>query len=59
MTWITYRIVAQSGTTFTHFSRFSNLKEAQEEWELKFGQKAKSIALDDDKDELDFSDLFD
>ncbi len=59
MTWITYKVEAQSGTTFTHFSRLTDLKKAQKEWEVKFNQKAKSIALDDDKEEFDFSDLFD
>ncbi len=59
MTWITYKIEAQSGTTFTHFSRSSDLEEAQEEWEKKFGQKAKNIALDNSDIELDFSSFFD
>lgn len=59
MTWITYKVIAASGTKFTHFSRLNNLGEAQAEWEKKFNQKATSIALDDDDTELDFSDLFD
>ncbi|MBD2047277.1 hypothetical protein H6F78_17040 [Coleofasciculus sp. FACHB-64] len=59
MSWITYKVVAKSGTTFTHFSRSSDLKKAQKEWEKKFNQKAKNIALDNDDTELDFSDLFD
>lgn len=58
MNWLTYKIVAESGITFTHFSRSTDLKEAQKEWERKFKQKAKSITLDDDKEEVDFSDLF-
>jgi hypothetical protein len=58
MTWITYKVQAQSGTTFTHFSRLTNLEEAKREWEEKFRQKAKTIALDDNKEEFDFSDLF-
>ena len=48
MTWITYKIIAASGTTFTHFSKLENLCEAQTEWEAKFNQKAATIALDDD-----------
>ena len=59
MTWITYKVEAQSGTVFTHFSRTSDLEKAQSEWEEKFSQKAESIALDDDDTDLDFSDLFD
>ncbi len=59
MNWISYKVEAQSGTVFTHFSRISDIKEAQTEWEEKFGQKAKSIALDDSDTNLDFSDLFD
>jgi hypothetical protein len=59
MSWITYKVQAQSGATFTHFSRITNPTEAQSEWEEKFNQKAKSIALDDDDTELDFSDLLD
>lgn len=58
MSWITYKVEAQSGTTFTHFSRITNLKEAQLEWEKKFNQRAKTITIDDDEEELDFSDLF-
>ena len=57
MTWISYKITAESGTTFTHPSKLENLREAQAEWEKKFNQKAASIALDDDT-EADFSDLF-
>ena len=57
MTWISYTITAESGTTFTHPSKLENLREAQAEWEAKFNQKATSIALDDDT-EVDFSDLF-
>ena len=57
MTWISYKIVAESGTTFTHPSKLENLSEAQAEWEQEFNQKAASIALDDDT-EADFSDLF-
>ena len=57
MTWISYTITAESGTTFTHPSKLENIREAQAEWEKKFNQKATSIALDDDT-ELDFSDLF-
>ena len=57
MTWISYKIVAESGTTFTHPSKLENLSEAQAEWEQEFKQKAASIALDDDT-EVDFSDLF-
>ena len=57
--WITYQVVAASGTKFTHFSRSENLAEARSEWEQKFNQKAASIALDTDDTELDFSDLFD
>ncbi|MBD1903881.1 hypothetical protein NDI44_27235 [Trichocoleus sp. DQ-A3] len=59
MTWLTYKVEAQSETTFTHFSRNSDLKKAQKEWEKKFNQKAKSIALDNDNTEFNFSDLFD
>lgn len=58
MSWISYKIVAASGTNFTHFSQLENLTEAQAEWEKKFNQKAVSIAPDDDDTELDFSDLF-
>ena len=57
MTWISYTITAESGTTFTHFSKLENLCEAQAEWEKKFNQKAVVIKLDDDDTELDFSDL--
>ncbi|MBD1908339.1 MULTISPECIES: hypothetical protein [Cyanophyceae] len=57
MTWISYTITAESGTTFTHFTKLENLCEAQAEWEQEFKQKAASIALDDDT-EVDFSDLF-
>ncbi|MBD1926498.1 hypothetical protein H6F74_09610 [Trichocoleus sp. FACHB-90] len=57
--WNTYKVVAESSTTFTHFSRSENLAEAQMEWEQKFNQKATSIVLDEDDTELDFSDLFD
>jgi hypothetical protein len=58
MTWISYKITAESGTTFTHPSKLENLREAQAEWEKKFNQKAVAIKLDDDDTELDFSDLF-
>ncbi|MBD1833349.1 hypothetical protein H6F61_11835 [Cyanobacteria bacterium FACHB-472] len=58
MSWITYKLVAASGTKFTHFSKLNNLSEAQLEWEKKFGQKAVNIELDKDDSELDFSDLF-
>jgi len=58
MSWISYKITAESGTTFTHPSKLENLCEAKAEWEKKFNQKATSIALDDDDIELDFSDLF-
>ncbi len=59
MSWISYKITAESGMKFTHFSKLETLSEAQMEWEAKFNQKAASIALDDDDTELDFSDLFD
>ncbi|MFE1746017.1 hypothetical protein [Coleofasciculus sp. H7-2] len=58
MNWLTYKIVAESGITFTHFSRSTDLKEAQSEWERKFKQKAISIALDTDNNEIDLSELF-
>ncbi|MBD1835375.1 hypothetical protein H6F61_22480 [Cyanobacteria bacterium FACHB-472] len=58
MSWMTYKLVAASGTKFTHFSKLNNLCEAQLEWEKKFGQKAVNIELDEDDSELDFSDLF-
>ena len=58
MTWISYKITAESGTTFTHPSKLENLRKAQAEWEKKFNQKAVAIKLDDDDTELDFSDLF-
>ncbi|MBD1907884.1 hypothetical protein NDI37_26815 [Funiculus sociatus GB2-A5] len=58
MSWLSYKITAESGTTFTHPSKLENLREAQAEWEQEFNQKAASIALDDDDPELDFSDLF-
>ena len=58
MTWISYKITAESGTTCTHPSKLENLREAQAEWEAKFNQKAAAIELDDDDTELDFSDLF-
>ena len=58
MTWISYKIVAESGTTFTHLTKLENLCEAQAEWEAKFNQKAVAIEIDDDDIELDFSDLF-
>ncbi len=57
MTWISYTITAESGTTFTHFTKLENLSEAKAEWEAKFNQKAVAIEIDDDDTELDFSDL--
>jgi len=59
MTWISYKITAESATTFTHPSKLEKLPEAQAEWEKKFKSQATSIAFDDDDAELDFSDLFD
>lgn len=56
--WTTYKVIAEPGTEFTHFSRSEKLNEAQAEWEKKFNQKATSIELDNDDSELDFSDLF-
>jgi hypothetical protein len=58
MSWLSYKITAESGTTFTHPSKLENLREAQAEWEAKFNQKAAVIEIDDDDIELDFSDLF-
>ncbi|MBD2007084.1 MULTISPECIES: hypothetical protein [Cyanophyceae] len=58
MTWITYTITAESGTTFTHPSKLENLREAKAEWEAKFNQRAVAIEIDDDDTELDFSNLF-
>ncbi len=57
MTWISYKIIAESGTTFTHPSKLENLREAQAEWEAKFNQKAVAIEIDNDDTELDFPDL--
>ncbi len=59
MTWITYKVIAESLVEFTHFSRSNNPSEAQVEWEAKFNQKAVSIALDNDNNEIDLSELFD
>lgn len=56
--WITYTVVTQSGTTFTHFTKLGNLDEAQAEWEQEFNQKATSIMLDAYDSEPDFSDWF-
>ncbi|MEW6498632.1 MAG: hypothetical protein AB1589_39960 [Cyanobacteriota bacterium] len=58
MSWITYKITSETHVEFTHFSKLNNLGDAQAEWEMKFRQKAISVVLDSDNNEIDLSDLF-